>query len=168
MFTHDPLQAYQNLYQNPYQSMGAFGGGATLGATAYGLPYPGIHPLALALQQQPFAYQGIGGSGLHPQQFQGYPQQAFQQQQNPWQQYAGLNPLALALQNPLQHSIGHAGLQNPLLNPLLAYQTWQQQQQTPFGYPLAPQSFIGGGIGQPYGQINPLAQLALRQAGMGW
>lgn len=160
MFNHDPFQAYQNL--------GAFGGGVA----PYGLPYAGIHP-------------GIGvGYGHYPQQFQGYPQQPQQLQgypqqlqgypqqlqgvgqQNPWQQFQGWNPLAAGLQNPMQphQQFGHPGLQNPML----AYQAWQQQQ-TPFPYPLAPQSFIGGaGIGQPYGQINPLAQIALlRQAGLG-
>jgi len=175
MFTHDPFQAYQSLYQ----TLGAFGGGAP-----YGLPHPGIHPLALALQQQPLNYPGIGGLGHYAQQLQGYPQQlqgypqqlqgypqqlqGYPQQQNPWQQLTGWNPLAIGLQYPLQHSIGQPGLQNPLLNPLLGYQTWQQQQ-TPFGYPLAPQSFLGaGGIGQPYSQINPLAQFAFRQPGMGY
>lgn len=184
MFTHDPFQAYQTL--------GAFGGGVT----PYGLPYAGIHPSALAMQQ--LTNPGIGGYGHYPQQLQGFPQQQSQGypqqlqgvagQQGPWQQFQGYNPLA-ALQNPLQHhQLSHlglqnpmltAGLQNPLLNPILAYQAWQQQQ-TPFTYPLAPQSFIGApgmgqpgigqpwpGIGQPFGQINPLAQLALRQSGLG-
>ena len=199
MFTHDPFQAYQTL--------GAFGGGVT----PYGLPYAGIHPSAFAMQ--PLANPGIGGYGHYPQQLQGFPQQqsqgypqqlqGFPQQQSqgypqqlqgvagqqgPWHQFQGWNPLAAALQNPIQHhQLSHialqnpmltAGLQNPLLNPILAYQAWQQQQ-TPFTYPLAPQSFLGGpgmgqpygqplpGIGQPYGQINPLAQLALRQSGLG-
>ncbi len=194
MFTHDPFQAYQTL--------GAFGG-----ATPYGLPYAGIHPLAFAMQ--PLTNPGIGGFSQYPQQMLGYPQQGYPQQgypqqaqgypqlqgaaqQGPWQQLQGWNPLAAGLQNPIQqHHLGHPGLQNPLLtaqlnpqfnaqvnpqlnpqfnpqlNPMLAYQAWQQQQ-TPFPYPLAPQSFIGGpGIGQPYGQINPLAQLALRQSGLG-
>jgi len=195
MFTHDPFQAYQTL--------AAFGGGAT----PYGLPYAAIHPLAFGMQpltnpgigglgpyaQQGFGYpqQGLGypqqGLGYpqqglgYPQQTQGYPQQGFAQQgypqqpqaiggqQAPWQQLQGWNPLAAGLQNPIQqhHQLGHFGLQNQQLNPILAYQLWQQQQ-TPFGYPLAPQSLIGGpGIGQPYGQINPLAQLALRQSGLG-
>lgn len=177
MFTHDPFQAYQTL--------GAFGG-----ASPYGLPYAGIHPLALAMQ--PLTNPGIGGFG-YPQQGQGYAQQSYPQQgypqqgypqqlqgggvqQGPWQQLQGFNPLAAGLQNPIQHhQLGHqglqnpmlTGLQNPLINALLTQQAWQQQQ-TPFGYPLAPQSLIGGpGIGQPYGQINPLAQLALRQTGLG-
>jgi hypothetical protein len=184
MFTHDPFQAYQTL--------AAFGG-----ATPYGLPYQAMNPLAFGLQ--PLAHQGIGGYAHYPQQLQGWPQQlqGYGQQLQGWpqqgqgygQQLQGWNPLAAGLQNPIPHPLGHPGLQNqlqpqnPLLNPqlsaMLAYQSWQQQQ-TPFPYPLAPQSFIGGaGIGQPYGQlspqmnpqfnpqINPLAQLALRQGGLG-
>lgn len=192
MFTHDPFQSYQTL--------GAFGGGAT----PYGLPYPGINPLAFGMQ--PLANPGIGGFGHYPQQLQGFPQQqqgvpqqqgyaqqgqGYPQQlqggigqQGPWQQLQLWNQLTAGLQNPLQHhQLGHPGLQNPallnpmlaaglqmqnpLLNPILAYQAWQQQQ-TPFTYPLAPQSLIGAaGVGQPYVQINPLAQLALRQSGLG-
>ena len=184
MFSHDPFQSYQAL--------GAFGGGAN----PYGLPYAGINPLAFGVQ--PLANQGIGGFGQYPQQFQGYPQQqqayapqgVYPQQlqggigqQGPWQQFQPWNQLAGGFQNPMQqhHQQGHPGLQNPalqnpmlaaslqnpLLNPILAYQAWQQQQ-TPFTYPLAPQSLIGGaGIGQQYGQINPLALLALRQGGLG-
>lgn len=192
MFTHDPFQAYQTL--------GAFGGGAN----PYALQYPGINPLALTTQ--PFANPAIGAFGHYPQQMhpqqgqgygqlQGYPQQAqgygqqgypqqgqgygqqgYPQQLNPFQQLQGWNPMAAGLQNPIQQQqFGNPALQNPLLNPILAYQAWQQQQ-TPFNYPLAPQSLIGGaGIGQPYGQVNPLAQLALnplaqlalRQGGLG-
>jgi hypothetical protein len=83
---------------------------------------------------------------------------------------AGLqNPLlAATLQNPLLA----ATLQNPLLTQTLGYGSGLQQQpqyggfqqQPQFSYPLAPQSLIGGGIGQQFGHINPLAQLALRQA----
>jgi hypothetical protein len=128
-------------------------------------------------QGQGYPQQALG----YPQQGQGYPQQpgypqqlqGIAGQQGPWQQFQGWNPLTAGLQNPIQQhqQLGHLGLQNPLLNPMLAYQVWQQQQ-TPFGYPLAPQSLIGGaGIGQPYGQpygqVNPLAQFALRQSGLG-
>jgi len=165
MFTHDPFQAYQTL--------AAFGGGAT----PYGLPYQGIHPLAFAAQ--PYANPGIAGFGPYAQQLQGLPQQGLgypQHLQAFGQQLQGWNPLAAGLQYPIQHhQLGHqfpqnpllaASLQNPLQNPLLAYQGWQQQM--PFGYPLAPQSLIGGpAIGQPYPQINPMAQLALRQGGFG-
>jgi len=164
MFSHDPFQAYQNV--------------GAIGANPYGGQYPGIHPLALAMQAygvQPFGNPGIGGYGH----LQGYQQQTnpWQQQTNPWQQQLGLNPMQHQQQgfnplqqqgfNPLQQQLGYPGLQNPLLNPLLAYQAWQQQL-APFQYPLQPQTFIGaGGIGQPYGQLNPLAQLALRQAALG-
>jgi hypothetical protein len=141
--------------------------------------------------QQPQGYppQQLQGypqqpQGYPPQQLQGYsqqPQGIGQQgiaQQNPWQQQIPQwNPMAAALQNPMpqHHQLTHpswqnpllaASLQNPLLNPLLAFQAWQQQQaQLP--YQLAPQSLIGGGIGQQFGQINPLALQALRQGGLG-
>ena len=75
MFTHDPFQAYQTL--------GAFGG-----APPYGLPYAGIHPLALAMQQN-LANPGIGGLGHYGQQYPGYPPQlqGIAAQQTPWQQF---------------------------------------------------------------------------------
>jgi len=73
----------------------------------------------------------------------------------------------------LQHPFAQSPWQNPLLaatpqnqfsNPIPGYHGWPQQQ-TPFTYPLAPQSLIGtGGIGQQFGQLHPLAQAALRQA----
>jgi hypothetical protein len=190
MFTHDPFQAYQTL--------AAFAGGATPYGSPYQAIHPSAYamqPFAnpgitgfgpYAQQLQGFPQQGQG----YPQPVQafaqqlGYPQQQLQGgigQPSPWQQLQGWNPLAAGLQNPIQHhQLGHQPLQNPLLaaslqnpfqnpmiNPMLAYQAWQQQQ-TPFGYPLAPQTLIGGaGIGQPYGQFNPLAQLALRQSGLG-
>ena len=159
MFSHDPFQNYQTL--------GAYGAGVT----PYGLPFqgtqPAIHPLAFA--GPPYsnptvgygAYPLIGGIGGS--------------QQLPWQQLQTPYPPAVGLQNPLlQHLLAHAAWQNPLLNPALAYhqmlaqQAWQQPQ-TQFNYPLAPQTLIGGaGIGQPglgqhYGQIHPLAQMAMRQ-----
>jgi hypothetical protein len=177
MMTHDPFQNYQTI--------GAYSGGAT----PFGLPYTAFHPYLnpLAVGGQPFANPGIGGGyGIYPQPLQGLgitgQQGPFQQllgvnplvaalQQVPFQQLLGVNPLA-ALQNPwLQHALTQsvwqnpvltASLQNPLLNPILAHQAWLQQQPQ-FNYPLAPQSLIGaGGIGQPFGQIHPLAQLGLR------
>lgn len=161
MFTHDPFQAYQT---------------ALLGGSAnpYGLPYPGIHPLALTTQ--PFLNPGIGGIAHNPQglgygqqlpyQQVPYPQMAYLQALNPWHQIQALNPLAVPQQSPFQHQqLGHPLLQNPLLNPMLAYQTWAQQ--TPFQYPLPAQTFLGqGGIGQPFAQHNPLAQIGLRQPGL--
>lgn len=173
MITHDPFQNYQTL--------GAYPGGAT----PYGFPYTAFQsPFnPMAATGQPVHNPGIGGYGFYPQQQQG----GIPIQQNPLQQLLALNPLAglqnPMLQNPLaqnpfaqnlwQNPLLAASLQNPLLNPALAYHGWpqQQQQQFPyaqqqqFPYPLAPQTMIGGaGIGQPFTQINPLAQLALRQA----
>lgn len=141
---HDPFQTYQTL-------------GAYPGVTPFGLPYTAFQP-----------NPAFGGYGINPQQ--------------------SLNPLTAGLQNPLQnpllqnpllqHQLAQLAWQNQLLaaslqNPLLANHGWPQQQQQfgypqqqqQFPYPLAPQSPIGaGGIGQPFGQIHPLAQLALRQA----
>lgn len=153
MFSHDPFQTYQTL--------GAYGAGIP-----YGLPYQGIQPNIhqLGFTGQPYGQQGIGGFT-----------------QSPLQQLLGLNPLLQnpLLQNPLlQNPLAHAGWQTPGIHPLLAYQQMLAQQmwqtpQTQFGYPLAPQSLTGGFQGgfqgginpqQPYGQINPLAQLA-RQFG---
>jgi hypothetical protein len=154
MMTHDPFQNYQ-----------AFG--------AYpGLPYTAFQPFfnPSASAGQPLSNPGIGGYGIYPQPAG---QQAF------GQQLQALNPLAAGLQNPLlqnpllQHSLAQgpwqnpllaATLQNQLLNPMIGYHTWPQQQQQ-FTYPLAPQSLIGaGGLGLPFGQIHPLAHAALRQA----
>ena len=81
------------------------------------------------------------------------------------------HPLAAAA---LQHQWINPQLQNPQFqNPMLAYQGWPQQQ---VGYPLAPQSLIGGGpyggnpaIGNPaLATLHPLAaQMALRTLGGG-
>ena len=142
---HDPFQSYQSL--------GAFNGGLT----PFGLPYggqqiPALHP---ALSINPFAaIYAFGGYGIHPhlQQLQ----QLYQLQQ--LQQL----PLQQLMQGQGQPQ-GIGGQQNPIFqhaltqgwpNPMLSQQGWPQEQ---FGYPLAPQSLIGGG------QIHPLAaQLALR------
>jgi hypothetical protein len=123
--------------------------------------------------QQPGIQQALQPAGIPTQQgpLQQIPllaQQLVQQQlaqhqlaQNPWaqQQFAQQSPWQ---QNPLA-----AGLQNPLLNPMLAYYGWQQQQPQ-LNYSLAPQSLIGaGGFGQqqPIGsQIHPLLALAALQA----
>jgi hypothetical protein len=118
----------------------------------------------------------LQGSGIAGQQGFGQPLQTLNPMaaglQNPLLQNPLLqNPL---LQNPLlQHPLAQgpwqnpllaATLQNQLLNPMIGYHTWPQQQQQ-FTYPLAPQSLIGaGGLGLPFGQIHPLAHAALRQA----
>ena len=137
---HDPLQSYPSL-------------GAYSGASPFGLPYAGQ-------QVSPFATTGFGG-GIHPQQLQQLQQLQLQQLQLLQQlQGAGQVPQQHLYQNPmatLQHAWGNPLLSQPLLNPqfgpqlspMLGYQGWPQQQ---FGYPLAPQSLIGGGL--PYG--NPL------------
>jgi hypothetical protein len=175
MITHDPFQNYQTQNYQNYQTPGAYAGGVT----QFGLPVTAFQPFfnPMAVAGQPLANPGVGGNGIFPQPFQGVVGIAGQQgpfQQGPLQHLA-LNPLAAAaLQNPwLQHPLAQgpwqnpmlaASLQNPLLNPMLAYYGWPQQQPQ-FNYPLAPQSLIGaGGIGQPFGQIHPLAQAALRPA----
>ena len=161
---HDPFQSYQAMGAGP------------IGASPYGSPYatqtPGFHP---GIPQIP---------GLNP--YAAGLQNPFLQNpllqnpmlQNPLLQQALIqNPLlqqALIQQNPLlqqaltqQNPLTQTGWQNPMLH------AYPQQQQ--FGYPLAPQTFIGagqfgGGQGVPqyggaqYGQIHPLAlqQLVLR------
>jgi hypothetical protein len=169
MMTHDPFQNYQ-----------AFG--------AYpGLPYtafqPFINPSASA--GQPLSNPGIGGYGFYPQPFQGAGLQGagIVGQQGFGQPLQALNQLAAGLQNPLlqnpllQHPLAQgpwqnpllaATLQNQLLNPMIGYHTWPQQQQQ-FTYPLAPQSLIGASgnslpFGQIHPQIHPMLQAALRQA----
>lgn len=166
MYTHDPFQSHQTA----------------------GLLSGGVSPFGLPIQA---LQQSIPAMGLYPQlpglqQLQGLNLNPLLHQQQALAQLAWQNPmLAASLQNPLIHS---------LINPIQGYQSWpQQQQQQTFGYPLAPQSFIGGfnqggfgqpgaygqsgafgqpggfgqpgAYGQPFGQIHPLAQLALRQAG---
>jgi len=200
MMTHDPFQNFQTI--------GAYSGGATPFGLPYPTPFQSFNPAAFAGQTQ--GHPGIGGLGAYPNPFQGV---GFAPQFSPWQQPQGFNPLsagnpfAAGLQNPLaailQNPLLAAGLQqhaaqipwqnpltatlqNPLLNAMQAYHGWPQQQATPFGYPLAPQTLMGaGGIGQgfgqspygqspfgqspfgqgnPLGQINPLAQAALRSS----
>ena len=154
MMNHDPFQSYQQ-------------GAYPVGTSPYGLPYT-------ALQQ--FINPGaFGGYGMNPQHQQGgfgigqnpFLQNPLPQNQNPLLQ----NPI---LQNPLvqqallQQQLQQLAWQNQLLNPALTSHAWPQQQQQFGGYPLAPQGLIGGGgIGQfgGIGQLHPLAQLALRQAG---
>jgi len=166
MMTHDPFQNYQ-----------AFG--------AYpGLPYTAFQPFVNPSLNtgQPLSNPGIGGYGNYPQP-SGLQGAGIAGQQG-FGQLPALYPLAAGLQNPLlqnpllqnplqqypvaqgpwQNPLLTATLQNQLLNPMLAYHTWPHQQQQ-LTYPLAPQSLIGmGGIGQPFGQIHPLAHAALRQA----
>jgi hypothetical protein len=169
MMTHDPFQNYQTT--------GAYPGGGTPFGQPYGPFQSPFNPMAQTGQQP--GNPGIGGNGIYPQQLQGGGTPG---QQGLLQQLLALNSLAASQQNPLlQHPLAQslwqnpllaASLQNPLLNPMLAYHGWPQQQQQgwpqqqqQFNYPPAPQSLIGaGGIGQPFGQFNPLAHLALRQA----
>jgi hypothetical protein len=165
MMTHDPFQNYQTL--------GAYPGAAS----PFGLPYTAFQsPFnPVSFTGQPLHNPVPGGYGFYPQQTHGA---GLTGQPGIPQQLLALNPFA-GLQNPYvqqhmaqnpwqQQALLASGVQSPLQNPALAYNPWQQQQQ-PFPYPLAPQSMIGaGGIGQtPLPQINPLAQLALRQAGYG-
>jgi hypothetical protein len=172
---HDPFQSYQTL-------------GAYSGVSPFSQPY-GLQP--------PFAGQGIGAYGIHPQQLHQLQQQLHQQLQQlqhlqllqamqgqgqiPGPTFPGANPLSSGFQQPVfQNPL--AGLQNqwinpqqyPQQNPILAHQGWPQQgwpQQQQFGYPLAPQSLLGGGMGYGtpgIGAINPLAtQFALRALATG-
>jgi hypothetical protein len=148
---------------------------AVAGQPNPGLGGPGIYPQQLqgagiagqqGPLQQPFAFNPFAAVPQNPA------------LQNPLLQH----PLA---QVPWQNQQFGAGSQYPLQNPMQAYHGWPQPQQQfgngggigqpsaygwpqpqqQFGYPLAPQSLIGaGGVGSPFGQIHPLAQLALRQA----
>jgi hypothetical protein len=72
-------------------------------------------------------------------------------------------------QGPWQNPLLAATLQNQLLNPMIGYHTWPQQQQQ-FTYPLAPQSLIGaGGLGLPFGQIHRwLTPRCAQAAGYGY
>jgi hypothetical protein len=155
MITHDP-----------FQTLGAYSGAGM----PYGLPYQGIqnpiNPLAFAGQS--FSNPGIGGYGVYPQQLQG---PGVFGQQVPWHQQiqALQNPLLhhALTQNVWQNPLASAGLQTPFLNPLVAATLQQNSLQNPLqalAYGLAPQSQIGA-IGQPFGQVNPLAQLGGQQYG---
>jgi len=133
------------LQQNPLQQLQALNPLiASLQQTLAQNPLLAQHILAQSLSQNPFA--------------QTVPQ-------NPYAQTIGQNPyLNAGMQIPFAQAVS----QNPFLspvaqNPFVAQNPWAQHQQQQFGYPLAPQSLIGG-IGQPGNQFNPLAQLALRQA----
>ena len=186
---HDPFQTFSPL-------------GAYSGMTgALGMNPATLNPLAGGIS--PFGQQaGIGYGGLIPhlqqQQLQQHLQQQLQQhllqqqlQQHLQQmQLAAIlgqsNPQTLGWQNPLsaigllQNPLISQGLQNPLLNPILA-QHYQQQYPhiggvspfgqigspfgqigSPFGqtgYPLAPQTWIGpqgAGFGGSLMQGNPL------------
>jgi hypothetical protein len=163
---HDPFQSYQPF--GPY----------TAAASPFGLPYGGPQPQYGVGSQ--LSNPAIGAYGIPPQlqqlqQLQ-HLQMLQQLQQGQGQQFPqglGGNPMG-GLYNPLlQHPLAATLLQHQLnsqWNPMAAYQNWPQQQQ--FGYPLAPQSLIGGGspyggnplAGNPgIGGIHPLAaQLALR------
>jgi hypothetical protein len=113
------------------------------------------HPLA----QVPWQNQQFAAGSQYPLQnpvpaYYGWPQ--------PQQQFGnggGIGqPSAYGWPQPQQQFGNGGGIGQPS-----AY-GWPQPQQQ-FGYPLAPQSLIGaGGVGSPFGQIHPLAQLALRQA----
>ena len=168
-----PITAFQPPIQPSFNPAGFWGQPQTVPSNAGYLTFP-----------QPGIQQALQAAGIPTQ-------------QGPLQQILALNPLANILQNPLlaqqlaHHQLAQnpltqqqfvqqspwqqnptlaAGLQNALLNPMLAYYGWQQlqqQQQPQLNYSLAPQSMIGaGGIGQqqPFGsQIHPLQALAALQ-----
>jgi hypothetical protein len=161
------ITGYPGYPQQAFQGAGLQGigipGQQNYGQQGYGQPFgqplQTLNPLTASLQnplvQNPLVQNALLQNAL----IQNALLQSQLQQnpflQNPQQQYP-------QLQNPLlQHSLA----QGPWQNPMLAYHTWPQQQQQ-FNYPLAPQSLIGQpGIGQPFGQIHPLAHAAaLRQA----
>jgi hypothetical protein len=179
MMTHDP-------YQN-FQASGAYFGGPA----PYGLPYaaypPSFNPMGFA--GQPQANPGIGGYGIYPNPLLG----GTAGQIGPLHQLLALNSLTAGLQHPLlQHPLlQHVLAQSSWQNQQPGNYGWPQQPQQQYGYPqaaqqslpgpvgigqpfgfgqqlgypLAPQTLIGaGGIGQAFGQVHPLAQLALRQA----
>jgi hypothetical protein len=202
---YDPLQSYQQT-SSPFAG-GATPFGLPYGNQPIATSYPqfagnplagiqaggyGIHPLQHLQQlqqlmqiqqlqqqlQQLHQLQNPLTQGLQNPILQGLQNPLTQGWQNPMLQ--GLqNPFSQGLQHPLLHALQNPfqqGQYNPLQfqNPMIGYQPWTQQ----FGYPLAPQSLIGGGqgfgqgygqgIGQGFGQIHPLAaQLALRSAGAG-
>jgi hypothetical protein len=158
MFTHDPFQTHQTPFGLPIQAL-----------------QPSFNPMALAGQQ--FPNTGFGGYGINPQQLQALALNPLLAAtlHNPYLTNPMINP-QLAYQsllqqgqqqqwNPQQQLYPQQQQFYPQQQGYLQQQGWpQHQQQQQFGYPLAPQSLIGGGLGQPEGQIPPLAQLALRQA----
>lgn len=173
MMNHDPFQSYQT---------GAYPGGIT----PFGSPYAQYTNPAL------FGFGGLQNPVLqNPMLQNAMAQNPLLQNpilQNPILQNPLLqNPL---LQHALHQHLQQLAWQNPLLTQAHGWPQQQQQQfgypqqqfgypqqqfgypqqqqfgypQQQLGYPLAPQGLIGGGIGQPFGQLHPLAQLALRQA----
>jgi len=170
MMTHDPFQNYQTL--------GAYSGGGT----PFGLPYtafqPPFNPMGIGSQQQ--INPGIYGYSNPQQQGVGIAAQL-----GPLQQLLALNSLVAGLQNPflqnlqaqapwqqqgqvpwqqLQHQLQHQLLAASLQNPQLGLHGWPQQQ-TQSGYPLAPQSLIGAGIGQPFAHQFGYPQVGYPQTG---
>jgi len=159
--TYDPFQtssvmgAYPGA-SNPFQVPYATGLGMNPAATMN----PTMNPLALA-------FQGAGGFGVNPQQLQlaqilaARTAAAQLLGPSPWAH----NPYATAAL--LQHPLLGAGLENPLLNPLLAHSQFG-------GQPHLFNPHIGQGVsqfgqfGSPYGQIPPLApQSWVGQPGFG-
>jgi len=166
MMNHDPFQTYQT--PGAYQTPGVYSAGVSPFGLPYGAPQPFINPAAFAGYGINPHLQGGFGGGQNP--LLQNPLLQNQQLQNPLLQNQLLqNPI---LQNPLvqqallQNQLQQLAWQNQLLSQAQGNQGWPQQQQQFGGYPQqGPQSMIGvGGIGQPFGQIHPLAQLALRQA----
>ncbi len=182
---HDPFLNYATM-SAPY---GAQPGIFNPLGIPYNLQTSGVNPLAAI---QPLAAT-LGLPQTYGQQPFIYPQQQYPQQLHAQLQLAAaLAQQALVPQILGQHALGLspvAGIPNPiaaavLANPLLAAglqspyggQLFQQQHSpysqlgqpggSPFGQigiPLAPQSWIGQGGLQGYGQVNPvLAQLAAR------
>jgi hypothetical protein len=181
MMTHDPFQNYQ--------TPGAYAGVGT----PFGLPYtafqPSFNPMGIGGQQQ--INPGIGGYGYPNPLQQGVGVAA---QLGPLQQLLALNSLVAGMQNPfLQHQQAqspwqqqgqapwqqqaqlpwqqqlHQQLHQQLLaaglqNPQLGLHNWPQQQ-TQYGYPLAPQSLIGAGIGQPFAHQFGYPQTGYPQTG---
>lgn len=156
---YDPLQTYPNV--------GAFSGVTS----PFNLPYttgvnpyaatPGMYSNPLTGGISPLAQQGYipTHGGMIPQQ---WPHSAIPQgygispwttgQQNPFLTAVIQNALLAAVtQNPLlaaaiQNPLLAPGQQNPLTNPLLTQHGFHPQANqfgSPFGYPLAPQSWVG-------------------------
>lgn len=136
---HSPLAAALQTAINPTAG-NPFGGVAqSWGASPYTQSpftqqgYGGIPNYAAIAQQQQLQQQL-----QHLQQLQALASLISSQGANP-QMYGGAQP------NVLHNPLIAGGLQNPLLNPILAQQL-AMQQQNPFaqtGFPLAPQSWVG-------------------------
>lgn len=181
------------LPYDPFQNFQTLGASYSGGSPQFGLPITAIQPslqspfIPGAFGVQPQTVPGNPGYGVFQQPFQAAGisapinslanilQNPFLAQQWAHHQWAQ-NPLAqnqFGQQGPWQNPPLAAGFQNPLLNPMLAYFGWQQlpqqlqqQPQSQLNYSLAPQSMIGGGIGQQpiASQIHPLALAALQGA----